>query len=243
MIVSDETVSAIDFDKANGLVVAIAQHAVTGEILMVAWMNEQALRQTLSSRQAVFYSRSRQALWRKGETSGHFLQVKEIVTDCDRDALLLRVLPHGPACHTGTRSCFMADEPEASELAVAPDFLHRLQLIIDRRIKESRLRNPSAEEGAVDTVPKSYTVTLLERGTRRIAQKVGEEGLEAALAGAAGDIEELRNESADLLFHLLILLRQQGLSLDDVLATLAARHEAREVSAPPLANLTQTARE
>lgn len=229
MIVSAENVSIIDFDKGNGLVAAIAQHALTGEILMVAWMNEEALRQTLALGQAVFYSRSRRTLWRKGETSGHILRVKDILTDCDHDALLLRVMPQGPACHTGARSCFMAQDSEASEFALAPDFLHRLQLIIDRRINAvaHAAANPPADAA---THAKSYTVKLLESGLRRIAQKVGEEGLEAALAGAAGDREELRNESADLLFHLLILLRQQGLSLDDVLDTLAARHAARERS-------------
>jgi phosphoribosyl-AMP cyclohydrolase / phosphoribosyl-ATP pyrophosphohydrolase len=227
MIVSVDNLSRIDFGKANGLVTAIAQHALTGEILMVAWMNEEALRLTLASGQAVFYSRSRQQLWRKGETSGHILQVTDILTDCDHDALLLRVMPQGPACHTAVRSCFMAEDTEASEFALAPDFLHRLQLIIDSRINAAAnaAANPQATAAAQ---AKSYTVKLLESGLRRIAQKVGEEGLEAALAGAAGDREELRNESADLLFHLLLLLRQQGLSLDDVLATLAARHEARK---------------
>lgn len=182
-------------------------------------MNREALARTLDERVAVFYSRSRQSLWRKGDTSGHTLTVQSILADCDRDALLLRVMPQGPACHTGARSCFLAetDSPETQQ-ALAGDFLHRLEGIIDERIATAITK---------DNTEESYTARLLTRGSRRIAQKVGEEAIETALAGAAGDLDELRNESADLLFHWLLLLRQQGVSLDEVLTTLAERHRAR----------------
>ncbi|NBX43501.1 MAG: bifunctional phosphoribosyl-AMP cyclohydrolase/phosphoribosyl-ATP diphosphatase HisIE [Gammaproteobacteria bacterium] len=219
MIVTHQNAEQLDFNKGSGLMVAIAQHALSGEVLMVAWMNREALARTLDERVAVFYSRSRQSLWRKGDTSGHTLTVQSILADCDRDALLLRVMPQGPACHTGARSCFLAetDSPETQQ-ALAGDFLHRLEGIIDERIATAITK---------DNTEESYTARLLTRGSRRIAQKVGEEAIETALAGAAGDLDELRNESADLLFHWLLLLRQQGVSLDEVLTTLAERHRAR----------------
>ena len=221
MRVTPDNITALDFAKGDGLMVAVAQHMLSGEILMIAWMNREALQQSLAVGEAVFFSRSRQKLWRKGETSGHILKIKDIIADCDRDALLLRVLPTGPACHTGARSCFLAgDASPAVALAVAPSFLHQLQNVIDTRLSEAQCADPTTAEST------SYTAKLAASGLRRIAQKVGEEGLEAALAGAAGDRDELRNESADLLFHLLVLLRHQGLALDDVLQTLAARHAA-----------------
>jgi phosphoribosyl-ATP pyrophosphohydrolase/phosphoribosyl-AMP cyclohydrolase len=225
MIITAANADLLDFDKAAGLLVAIAQHAVTGEILMVAWMNREALDLTLKQGNAVFFSRSRQSLWCKGETSGNVLKVDTILTDCDRDAILLRVIPAGPACHTGARSCFLADsDSSGSQEAVAASFLQRLEVIIDERIAEAA---SNQRELAV-----SYTARLLARGPRRIAQKVGEEAVETALAGAAGDTLELRSESADLLFHWLVLLRQQGLSLEEVFDTLAERHRSRQNQDP-----------
>lgn len=225
MIITAANADLLDFDKAGGLLVAIAQHAVTGEILMIAWMNREALELTLEQEKAVFFSRSRQSLWCKGETSGNVLKVETILADCDRDAILLRVVPAGPACHTGARSCFLADSASpGSQEAVAASFLQRLEVIIDERIAEA-LTNPNGPTA-------SYTARLLASGPRRIAQKVGEEAVETALAGAAGDTSELRNESADLLFHWLVLLRQQGLSLAEVFDTLAERHRSRQNQHP-----------
>jgi phosphoribosyl-ATP pyrophosphohydrolase/phosphoribosyl-AMP cyclohydrolase len=223
MIITLDNMDSLDFSKGDGLITAIAQQALSGEVLMVAWMNREALRESLTRQEAVFFSRSRQQLWHKGETSGNVLRIKTILADCDRDTLLLRVLPAGPACHTGARSCFIAqDNDGAATLALAPSFLDRLQLVIDHRLAAAA--NP---DDTLGVAANSYTAKLVAQGLRRIAQKVGEEGLEAALAGAAQDRDELRNESADLLFHLLILLRHQGLSLHDVLHTLAARHDGK----------------
>jgi phosphoribosyl-ATP pyrophosphohydrolase/phosphoribosyl-AMP cyclohydrolase len=228
MIITLANMNTLDFSKGNGLLVAIAQHALSGEILMVAYMNLEALQQSLTCGEAVFFSRSRERLWHKGETSGNVLQIQDILADCDHDTLLLRVIPQGPACHTGARSCFLThDATQASALALAPSFLAKLELIIDQRLSEVQ---PSGTDAAVATP--SYTARLAAQGVRRIAQKVGEEGLEAALAGAAGNHGELRNESADLLFHLLVLLRYQGLSLNEILHTLATRH-ARQTSQSP----------
>lgn len=225
MIITLANMNTLDFSKGNGLLVAIAQHALSGEILMVAWMTPEALQQSLTRGEAVFYSRSRERLWHKGETSGHVLQIQDVLTDCDHDTLLLRVIPQGPACHTGARSCFLThDATPASALALAPSFLAKLELIIDQRLSDIQ----PAGTGAATPTP-SYTARLAAQGVRRIAQKVGEEALEAALAGAAGDHDELRNESADLLFHLLVLLRHQDVSLNEILQTLATRH-ARQTS-------------
>jgi phosphoribosyl-ATP pyrophosphohydrolase/phosphoribosyl-AMP cyclohydrolase len=220
MIITLANMNTLDFNKGNGLLVAIAQHALSGEILMVAWMNPEALQQSLTRGEAVFFSRSRDRLWHKGETSGNVLQIQAILADCDHDTLLLRVIPRGPACHTGARSCFLTDDAtHDSALALAPSFLAKLELIIDQRLSDGQASN----SGSAVPTP-SYTARLAAQGVRRIAQKVGEEGLEAALAATAGDRDELCNESADLLFHLLVLLRHQGLSLNDVLHTLASRH-------------------
>jgi phosphoribosyl-ATP pyrophosphohydrolase/phosphoribosyl-AMP cyclohydrolase len=228
MIITLANMNTLDFSKGNGLLVAIAQHALSGEILMVAWMNPEALQQSLSGGEAVFYSRSRARLWHKGETSGNVLQIQDILADCDHDTLLLRVIPQGPACHTGARSCFLThDATHKSALALAPSFLAKLELIIDQRLSDVQ---PSGSDAVAPTP--SYTARLAAQGVRRIAQKVGEEGLEAALAGAAGDHDELRNESADLLFHLLVLLRHQGLSLNEILHTLAARHTHQTSQSP-----------
>lgn len=192
----------IDFDKADGLLPAMVQHAYSGEILMQGYMNRAALEQTLSTKQVTFFSRSKQRLWCKGESSGNTLALLSVHTDCDRDSLLALALPHGPTCHLGTRSCFSDDQ--------AVPMLQKLNDIIESR------------KGA--PVDSSYTASLFAQGIKRAAQKVGEEGVEVALAAVAGDDNELLNESADLLYHLLVVLAARDRSLNDVLAVLAQRH-------------------
>jgi phosphoribosyl-ATP pyrophosphohydrolase/phosphoribosyl-AMP cyclohydrolase len=205
MIATD--ISKLDFDKSGGLVCAVVQDWRTLQVLMVAWMDRAAVEETVASKEATFYSRSRQARWRKGETSGNRLSVKQMIADCDGDTLLVLVEPAGPACHLGSVSCF-GD-------AVAPG--------IGRLAALERTIAARAGEDAT----KSWTAKLLASGPKRIAQKVGEEGVETALAGAAGDARELCEESADLLYHLAVLLHARGLSFDDVMAVLAARAEGQ----------------
>lgn len=195
--------SNVDFDKGDGLVCAVVQDQLTLQVLMVAWMDRAALEETLQSGEATFFSRSRGERWRKGETTGNRLKVAAIAPDCDGDALLLAVEPMGPACHRGSVSCFTDD--------VAPG-VGRLGAL-ERTIAD-RARTQSDE---------SRTAKLLARGAKRVAQKVGEEGVETALAGAAGDQAELCEESADLLYHLAVLLRARGLGLSDVMAVLEER--------------------
>jgi phosphoribosyl-AMP cyclohydrolase / phosphoribosyl-ATP pyrophosphohydrolase len=200
-------VGTLDFTW-TGLLPAVIQHAATGAVLMLGYMNAESLRETFRRGRVVFYSRSRQKLWEKGETSGHSLMLGEIRTDCDRDALLVTATPLGPVCHLGTATCF-GNDPGSGSLG----FLDRLQEVIEQRRTES----------AAD----SYTARLFSEGSKRIAQKVGEEGLEVALAAVAGSDEEIIGESADLLFHLLVLLRERGLSLGAVVSELQSRHCAR----------------
>jgi phosphoribosyl-ATP pyrophosphohydrolase/phosphoribosyl-AMP cyclohydrolase len=203
-------IERIDWNKGDGLVPAIVQHATDGRVLMLGYMNREALDATLARDRVVFFSRSKQRLWEKGETSGHFLQLVALRADCDADTLLLTALPAGPVCHTGSASCF-GDEPVT---AAAPlSFLLELEQLIAQRIAE-------APEG-------SYTASLYARGVRRVAQKVGEEGLEVALAGAGESDDALLAESADLLYHLLVLLRSRSLPLAAVIEQLRRRHAAR----------------
>lgn len=206
LIAAASDFDALDWDKGGGLLPAIVQHAFDGRVLMQAFMNRAALEATLSSRRVTFWSRSREQLWTKGETSGHALALVAVHADCDRDCLLVLTRPDGPTCHRGTDTCFDDLELPAPELA----FVTRLENVIAERDR-------TRPEG-------SYTTRLLQQGVRRIAQKVGEEGVETALAGTAGDEAELCNESADLLYHLLVLLRARGVPLERVVATLAARH-------------------
>jgi phosphoribosyl-AMP cyclohydrolase / phosphoribosyl-ATP pyrophosphohydrolase len=204
-----EDLERIDWDKGAGLVPAIVQHADSGDVLMLGYMNREALRATLESGRVVFFSRSKQRLWQKGESSGHGLELRSARLDCDRDTLLLSALPQGPVCHTGTATCF-GDEPLAAASRLA--FLPQLERLIAERIAA----------GSED----SYTAKLYQSGVRRIAQKLGEEGLEVALAACLEDDEALRGECADLLYHLLVLLRARSLSLDHIVETLRARHES-----------------
>lgn len=202
-----EDCGRLDWAKGDGLLPAIVQHARTGRVLMLGYMNEASLRETLSCGRVVFYSRSRQSLWTKGETSGHFLEVVDVSTDCDVDAILVLADPLGPTCHNGTESCFADAAPtDAQRLA----FLALLENIIANRIADQ-------PEG-------SYTARLFADGPGRIAQKVGEEGVETALAAVTRDDDGLVNECADLLFHLLLLLKSRDLSLERVADELRARH-------------------
>lgn len=201
--VKPDNLAAVDFAKGGGLVPAVVQDAATLQVLMLAYMDEAALAETLQSGEATFFSRSRGGRWRKGETSGNRLKVVSVTADCDGDTLLVLAEPMGPACHLGTTSCFGAeDAPGLGRLA---------------RLEQTIAGRAGADPQA------SWTAKLLAQGPKRIAQKVGEEGVETALAGAAGDEEELANESADLVYHLLVLLRSRGMALKDVVKVLAAR--------------------
>jgi phosphoribosyl-AMP cyclohydrolase / phosphoribosyl-ATP pyrophosphohydrolase len=203
-------IDRIDWNKGAGLVPAIVQHATSGSVLMLGYMNREALAATLARERVVFFSRSKQRLWEKGETSGHFLQLVDLRADCDADTLLVIALPAGPVCHTGSASCF-GDEPLTA--AASLSFLLDLEQVIAQRIA-----GPS--EG-------SYTAGLYARGVRHVAQKVGEEGLEVALAGAGETDDALVAECADLLYHLLVLLRSRSLPLAAVIGELRQRHAAR----------------
>jgi phosphoribosyl-ATP pyrophosphohydrolase/phosphoribosyl-AMP cyclohydrolase len=192
---------------ADGLLPLIVQHAVSGKVLMQGFANSEALATTLQSGRVTFFSRSKNRLWTKGESSGHFLQLQSLSADCDRDSLLALALPDGPTCHVGTETCW--HDPHSN--APALSFLTDLEAVIASR----QHADPKS----------SYTASLFARGVKRIAQKVGEEGVESALAAMAGDREELKNEAADLIFHLLVLLRSQDLALNDVIDILKARHQ------------------
>jgi phosphoribosyl-ATP pyrophosphohydrolase/phosphoribosyl-AMP cyclohydrolase len=194
----------LDWAKGDGLLPVIVQDAETLRVLMLGYMDAAALAATRDSGHVTFYSRSKQRLWTKGESSGHFLDLVSIDVDCDNDTLLVLARPHGPTCHTGRTSCF----PQAPGADVS--FLGTLDTLIAER-------EQTRPEG-------SYTTQLFEKGTRRIAQKVGEEGVETALAGVAQGDAELLGESADLLYHLIVLLRARGLSLADAVAVLESRH-------------------
>jgi phosphoribosyl-ATP pyrophosphohydrolase/phosphoribosyl-AMP cyclohydrolase len=197
----------VDFQKGDGLVPAIVQDADTGAVLMMAYMNREALDETLKRRRAVFYSRSKQRLWEKGETTGHSLDVVDVALDCDADTVLVTARPRGPACHNGTLTCF-GDEPRTAATSIA--FLAKLEAVVAQRSVEK----PDA----------SYTAKLLAKGINKVAQKVGEEGVETALAGVVESEQKLVEESADLLFHLLVLLRARGVPLNQVVQELEKRH-------------------
>ncbi len=197
----------IKLDWSKGLIPCVVQDAATLQVLMLAYMDAAALAETQACGEATFFSRSRGGRWRKGETSGNRLHVVALAADCDGDTILISVEPAGPACHLGTVSCFgSADAPGLGRLA--------------------RLEQTIATRAAEGDAAKSYTARLLAEGPKRAAQKVGEEGVEVALAGAAGDAAELANEAADLLYHLLVLLRARGMTMSDVTDVLAARAAA-----------------
>ena len=194
----------LNFEKGNGLLPAIVQDANTGKVLMLGYMNEESLRHTRETGLVSFFSRSRQKLWTKGETSGNFLHVKEILSDCDGDTLLIKATPDGPVCHTGKDTCFFEENKPSF------DFLNRLEAIIDSRKKEM-------PEG-------SYTTHLFKKGLKKIAQKVGEEATEVVIDAVTNNKKRLLEESADLMYHLLVLLKAHDLSLQDVVAVLEKRH-------------------
>jgi phosphoribosyl-ATP pyrophosphohydrolase/phosphoribosyl-AMP cyclohydrolase len=201
----------VKFD-ARGLVPVAAQEAVTGELLMLAYANRDALEKTFETGRAHYWSRSRDELWAKGDTSGHIQEVVEVRLDCDGDTILYRVRQTGPACHTGERSCFyrvVGDEGELTEAGLPASVLDRIDGIIQAR----RL---APEEG-------SYTNYLLEKGIDKILKKLGEEATEVVIAAKNANAEEIRSESADLVYHLLVMLQERGVPLNDLLAELDSR--------------------
>ena len=202
--------AALDWAKGDGLLPAVVQHHLSGEVLMLGYMNRDALEQTLRDDKVTFYSRSKARLWTKGESSGHVLRLKSVRIDCDADTLLIGAEPNGPTCHRGTSSCFGESEDVRPPLG----FLAELDALVAQRHAE----RPAA----------SYTTQLFDGRIRRIAQKVGEEGVETALAAVVQGDEELLGEAADLLFHLAVLLRARGLGLADAVGVLAGRHGARK---------------
>lgn len=206
----------LDFSKNDGLIPVIVQSVHTKEVLMLAYMNEEALIETKESGFATFYSRSRKSLWKKGETSGNLLQVKSMSVDCDSDTILILADPLGPACHTGETSCFFRDILTVEKEKVTSEkmfSLFRLESIIQAR--------------KIDAEESSYTRSLFEKGINKIAQKVGEEATEVVIAALAESEEKFLEESADLLFHFLVLLVEKGLELKDVECVLSQRHRGK----------------
>ncbi|EGR9008145.1 bifunctional phosphoribosyl-AMP cyclohydrolase/phosphoribosyl-ATP diphosphatase HisIE [Vibrio vulnificus] len=197
----------INWEKVDGLVPAIVQDFQSSQVLMMGYMNQEALVKTGETGQVTFFSRTKERLWTKGETSGNVLQLVNMSLDCDNDTLLVKVNPIGPTCHTGTTTCWDGDPQEESQMV----WLHQLEQLLAAR--------KSADPDS------SYTASLYARGTKRISQKVGEEGVEVALAATSGDKTELVCESADLIYHLLVLLQDQGLSMNDVINKLKERHK------------------
>lgn len=194
----------LDWDKVDGLIPAIVQDADTGRVLMLGYMNREALEKTQATGHVTFFSRSKQRLWTKGETSGNTLELARLRADCDGDALLVLAVPHGPTCHLGTDTCW------GDEINPPVGFLAQLERVVESRAGA----DPES----------SYTASLLSKGVKRCAQKVGEEGVEVALAATAGDRDELVDESADLLYHLVVTLTASGVSVEEVCRKLASRH-------------------
>jgi len=203
-LLTGEQISQLDWEKVDNLMPAIIQHAVSGEVLMLGYMNQEALGVTQSSGKVTFYSRTKERLWTKGETSENYLNVVSITPDCDNDTLLVLVNPLGPTCHKGNNSCF---HPAETDWA----FLYQLEELLASR----KTADPES----------SYTAKLYASGTKRIAQKVGEEGVETALAATVNDRFELKNEASDLIYHLLVLLQDQDLNLSAVIENLRQRHK------------------
>jgi len=198
----------IDFEKMNGLVPAIVQDDRTGKVLMLAYMNREAYDKTLATGLVTFYSRSRQTLWTKGETSGNLLHLKSIAVDCDGDTLLVKATPDGPVCHTGTDTCW-GETNSSSPLT----FLSELQDFIEKRHEEM-------PEG-------SYTTSLFRDGLNRMAQKVGEEALEAVIEATNGTNDRLVYECSDMFYHLIVLLTSKGLRIEDIARELQERHDPK----------------
>jgi len=205
MLVTLKNIEQLAWQKMDNLIPAIIQHSATGAVLMQAYMSKESLTATLSLGKATFFSRSKQALWLKGETSGNFLQVEQVLSDCDQDCLLIACTPLGPSCHLGTESCFVEQK------LTQQNFLSQLEQVIASR------------KG--DDPKESYTAHLFSRGTTKIAQKVGEEGVEVALAAVAETKEDLLGECADLFYHTLVLLADKKIELSEVMAVLQQRHK------------------
>ncbi|XPF93939.1 bifunctional phosphoribosyl-AMP cyclohydrolase/phosphoribosyl-ATP diphosphatase HisIE [Colwellia sp. RE-S-Sl-9] len=204
MLVTLENSQELAWDKMDNLLPAIIQDAATGAVLMQGFMNQEALEATLKSGKATFFSRSKQRLWMKGESSNNTLDVKQVLADCDKDCLLIAANPNGPTCHLNTTSCF----PE--EKLSQQNFLSHLERFVDKR--------------ANDPIEESYTAKLLSRGTNKVAQKVGEEGVEVVIAALAETKEEFLGECADLFYHTLVLLKDQNVELSEVMEVLQKRH-------------------
>lgn len=203
-LMKQEQLQSLDWGKVDNLMPVVVQNQTSGKVLMLGYVNQDALAATLASGKMTFFSRTKQRLWCKGEQSGNFLNIIEISSDCDNDTLLAIVEPVGPTCHLGTETCFKG------EVQPALSFIADLEQVIKSR---------------KDADPKSsYTASLFARGTKRMAQKVGEEGVEVALAAMAKDMDELTCESADLIYHLTVLLQNEGLTLADIAAKLKERH-------------------
>ena len=191
----------IDFSKHDGLVPAIIQHAQTDQVLMLGYMNQEAFDKTQAEGKVTFFSRSKNRLWTKGEESGNFLFLKEIAVDCDNDTLLIKAMPQGPTCHTGSTSCFKEE--------TAKGFIYKLENTIEQRI--------------ADGDNKSYTSALFKRGVNKVAQKVGEEAVELVIEAKDDNLDLFVNEAADLLYHFLILLKTKDVKLEDIEAVLKGR--------------------
>jgi phosphoribosyl-ATP pyrophosphohydrolase/phosphoribosyl-AMP cyclohydrolase len=205
VIITNENSNKLAWDKMDNLLPAIVQDALSGKVLMQGYMDQDALAKTLETGKVTFFSRSKQRLWTKGETSGNTLDLVSVACDCDQDSLLVLVNPNGPTCHTGVESCWFDGNTPAFT------FLADLERVLAAR---------------KDADPKSsYTASLYNKGIKRIAQKVGEEGVETALAATVHDKEELKNEAADLLYHLTVLLQASDMSLNDALDVLRERHK------------------
>jgi phosphoribosyl-ATP pyrophosphohydrolase/phosphoribosyl-AMP cyclohydrolase len=205
MKIDSSNTNALAWAKMDNLIPAIVQNAVTGKVLMQGYMNQEALNKTLETGHVTFFSRSKQRLWTKGEESGNTLNLHSVTADCDQDSLLVLANPVGPTCHTGTESCWF--DVQATDYTFIAD--------LEQLIASRKGADPSS----------SYTASLYNKGIKRIAQKVGEEGVETALAATVADLEELKNESADLMYHLLVLLQASGLSMQDVVGILRERHK------------------
>ncbi|MGC1390383.1 MAG: bifunctional phosphoribosyl-AMP cyclohydrolase/phosphoribosyl-ATP diphosphatase HisIE [Bacteroidales bacterium] len=193
----------IDFAKGNGLVPVVIQDNSTLQVLMVGYMNEEAFKKTCYEKKVTFFSRSKKRLWTKGDTSGNYLLVKEILSDCDNDSILIKANPAGPTCHTGNTSCFGDETPKG--------FIFELEYIINQRIEND--------------VKDSYTNELYKKGINKVAQKVGEEAVELVIEAKDNNIDLFKNEAADLLYHLLILLKKKGVTLQSIEEVLKARHK------------------
>lgn len=205
-MLSEQQRAQLDWEKTANLMPVIVQHARSGEVLMLGYMNPAALEKTIDSGKVTFFSRSKQRLWTKGESSGHFLNLVSITPDCDNDTLLVLADPIGPTCHLGTSSCFADTHHDWH-------FLYQLEQLLAAR----KNADPNS----------SYTAKLYASGTKRIAQKVGEEGVETALAATVNDRDELTNEASDLVYHLLVLLQDQQLDLSAVIENLRQRHQGK----------------